>query len=275
MKEKIYYFQEKSNDILDLQDEFSVEEIGMLFILKAAYFKYSGELKEENICQRCKFFGDKNKLEVVAKKLFTVEGGLLINNSWLSEIKEIKERSIKRRDAANKRWEDNDKPKPKKAKEPKEPERVKTQFEEFWNLYNKKTSRPDAEKKFKAALKIDTFENILAGLNAYVKTRSPDSKFWKDPSTWLNKQCWKDEYNNQSQSGAQSNKNENLTVFINNLINDTLLTSISVSDSNKAVLRFKSKSEFDKFVALPENLKNEVKQEIAIELLTKGFEPKY
>ena len=29
MKDKIYYFQEKSNDILDLQDELTIEEIGM------------------------------------------------------------------------------------------------------------------------------------------------------------------------------------------------------------------------------------------------------
>ena len=86
MKDKIYYFQEKSNDILDLQDELTIEEIGMYFILKAAYFKYAGELKKSNLCQRCKFFGDKSKLEALANKLFTTDDDLMINNSWLSEI---------------------------------------------------------------------------------------------------------------------------------------------------------------------------------------------
>jgi len=104
MKDKIYYFQEKSNDILDLQDEFTAEEIGIYFILKAAYFKYSGELKEENLCQRCKFFGDKDKLLQVARKIFEFMDGILVNTSWLSEISDIKERSEKRKLAALERW---------------------------------------------------------------------------------------------------------------------------------------------------------------------------
>lgn len=70
----------------------------------------------------------------------------------------------------------------------------KSQFESFWNLYDKKKSKPDAEKKFKAALKKDTFENIIAGLEKYIKVRGADSQFWKHPSTWLNQECWKDEY---------------------------------------------------------------------------------
>ena len=104
MKDKIYYFQEKSNDILDLQDELTAEEIGIYFILKAGYFKYAGELREENLCQRCKFFGSKEKLKEVKEKIFEVKDGLLVNNAWLSEIQTIKDRSIKRREAAMSRW---------------------------------------------------------------------------------------------------------------------------------------------------------------------------
>lgn len=115
MKEKIYYFQEKSNDILDLQDDFTAEEIGIYFILKAAYFKYAGELKEENLCQRCKFFGNKEKLNDVKNKIFELKEGLLVNNAWLSEINEIKQRSQKRRLAAFEKWE-----KERRKKEAKE-----------------------------------------------------------------------------------------------------------------------------------------------------------
>jgi len=103
-KNKIYYFQEKSNDILDLQDEYTIEEIGIYFILKAGYFKYSGELTLENICQRCKFFGDKSKLNLMISKLFQIQNEFLINNNWLSEINGIKKLSEKRKEIAEIRW---------------------------------------------------------------------------------------------------------------------------------------------------------------------------
>ena len=81
---------------------------------------------------------------------------------------------------------------------------IENQFESFWNLYDKKKSRPDAEKKFKAALKKDTFENIVAGLEKYIKARGTDAQYWKHPSTWLNQECWKDEYTQPNQQPAQS-----------------------------------------------------------------------
>ena len=120
-KDKIYYFQEKSNDILDLQDELSAEEIGIYFILKAGYFKYAGELKKENVNQRCKFFGDINKFNAMISKLFDEVDGLFVNNSWLSEINGIKALSEKRKVIAESRWKaEQDKIETKKKKvEPK------------------------------------------------------------------------------------------------------------------------------------------------------------
>jgi hypothetical protein len=76
---------------------------------------------------------------------------------------------------------------------------INKQFEQFYNLYGKKKSRSDVEKKLKAALKKDSFDNIMSGLNNYIKNRSSDSQYWKYPSTWLTQECWKDEYN-QSES---------------------------------------------------------------------------
>jgi len=116
-KDKIYYFQEKSNDILDLQDELSAEEIGIYFILKAGYFKYAGELKKENVNQRCKFFGDINKFNAMISKLFDEVDGLLVNNSWLSEVNGIKALSQKRKVIAESRWKaEQDKIETKKKK---------------------------------------------------------------------------------------------------------------------------------------------------------------
>ena len=76
---------------------------------------------------------------------------------------------------------------------------INKQFEQFYNLYGKKKSPSDVKNKLKTALKKDSFENIMAGLDNYIKNRSKDSQFWKYPATWLNQECWKDEYN-QSES---------------------------------------------------------------------------
>ena len=78
---------------------------------------------------------------------------------------------------------------------------LESQFESFWNLYNKKTGRTDVEKKFKLALKKNSIDDIMSGLQSYVSTRSEDSQYWKNPSTWLNQECWKDEYSNSSTTG--------------------------------------------------------------------------
>lgn len=97
---------------------------------------------------------------------------------------------------------------PPKDSKPKviQPVVEKEQFESFWNFYGKKLSRPDAEKKFKSALKKDTFENIIDGVARYIKSRGDDSKYWKHPSTWLHNECWKDEYVENLTKGEQTLK---------------------------------------------------------------------
>lgn len=187
MKDKIYYFQEKSNDVLDLQDEFTPEEIGIIFILKAAYFKYAGELKKDNLCQRCKFFGDKEKLILVAGKIFEFQEDLLISNSWLSEINNIKERSEKRKAAADERWKKENKPKKPKAtkKNPEEPIRllipdfIET---ELWNDFvkmRKEIKKPLSETSVKQNInKLIKFENKKAG-NANEALRNAIAGSWQ------------------------------------------------------------------------------------------------
>ena len=134
-KDKIYYFQEKSNDILDLQDELTIEEIGIYFILKAGYFKYAGELKKENANQRCKFYGDINKFNAMISKLFDEVEGLLVNNSWLSEINGIKEVSKKRSENAKSRWDNTKEPKPNPI--PENPKETQLVLKETNPIYKK------------------------------------------------------------------------------------------------------------------------------------------
>ena len=71
---------------------------------------------------------------------------------------------------------------------------LESQFESFWRLYNKKIAKADAEKKFKLALKKESYENIIDGVGRYIKSRASDKKYWKNPSTWLYQECWNDEY---------------------------------------------------------------------------------
>ena len=99
--------------------------------------------------------------------------------------------------------------KPKKAYKDKDNDKdlINAQFEEFWNLYGKKLSRPKAEQKFIQALKRDSFENIINGLRVFVRNRGDDSKYWKYPDSWLHNECWKDEYNNtQKTSGFDASR---------------------------------------------------------------------
>ncbi len=70
----------------------------------------------------------------------------------------------------------------------------KTQFEEFWEIYAYKKGIGKAEAAFKKALKLVKFDKIIAGARQYVKNRKDDQDFWKHPATWLNQQCWGDEY---------------------------------------------------------------------------------
>lgn len=84
-----------------------------------------------------------------------------------------------------------------KTKNPKTP--LKTQenpqgFEIFWDKYNKKTSKAETKKKFIIALKKVSFEKLMLGLDKYIANRGDDSKYWKNPTTWLNQECWDDEY---------------------------------------------------------------------------------
>lgn len=64
-------------------------------------------------------------------------------------------------------------------------------FDRFWNLYNKKTGRRDCEIKY-SKLSQEQKEKIFNTLPGYIQS-TPDSKFRKNPKTYLNGQYWEDE----------------------------------------------------------------------------------
>ena len=213
-KDKIYYFQEKSNDILDLQDELTVEEIGIYFILKAGYFKYSGELRTENANQRCKFFGDIEKFNLMISKLFDQIDGLLVNKSWLSEINGIKALSEKRKEIAESRWKTQQVKKESKAEAKLKQTKSKIEanvnenlnleskskslnFETFWDFYTPvagrdgksidKGSKADAKRSYEKAIALNfSHETIMQALEFYLQECQKNARFTKHAVSWLN-----------------------------------------------------------------------------------------
>lgn len=68
------------------------------------------------------------------------------------------------------------------------PDHIETEFNEFWKVYDKKTSRDICLKKWCKLSKADR-EAILRTVRAYVES-TPDKKFRKNPETYLNKRAW-------------------------------------------------------------------------------------
>lgn len=131
-------------------------------------------------------------------------------------------------------------------------------FELFWNLYDKKKSRPDAEKKFKAALKKDSFENIMTGLEKYIKARGLDSQFWKHPSTWLNQECWKDEH---PTAGSIATPKDSFAGSINQQIGQDLVASVTEKPDHVQVA-LHSATACDKWMKIPQVTRDQIAQQV-------------
>tara|TARA_R110000851_G_scaffold309302_3_gene468703 strand:+ start:380 stop:1189 length:810 start_codon:yes stop_codon:yes gene_type:complete len=101
------------------------------------------------------------------------------------------ESDAKHTDSDNDSDNDNDIKKKKKKEIEKE---IEKNFLIFWEKFNHKKSRGIALSSFEKSLKCATFEQIIKGVDGLIAERSGDPKFWKHPSTWLNQQCWLDEY---------------------------------------------------------------------------------
>ncbi|MGN8023011.1 hypothetical protein ACTJJ7_20090 [Phyllobacterium sp. 22229] len=65
-----------------------------------------------------------------------------------------------------------------------------TDFEAFWAKYPHKVGKRDAEKAFSQAIRRDSLDAIMAGLERYA--RKTDDRPWCNPSTFLNQDRWAD-----------------------------------------------------------------------------------
>lgn len=67
------------------------------------------------------------------------------------------------------------------------------QFETFWKAYPRRISKGAARSAFAKAISKTTLEAMLDALIAYVANK-PSYQDYKHPATWLNQECWDDEW---------------------------------------------------------------------------------
>lgn len=68
------------------------------------------------------------------------------------------------------------------------------QFETFWRTYPRRIGKGAARKSFEKALKLESFDAIMAGLQRQLSYyASKEQQFIPHPTTWLNQERWSDE----------------------------------------------------------------------------------
>lgn len=78
-------------------------------------------------------------------------------------------------------------------------EEIEHQFAEFYAEYPLKKSKKAAQKKFAEIIssKKISFEQLMDAVKAYkmdIAAKGTEARYIKHPSTWLNQECWLDEY---------------------------------------------------------------------------------
>ena len=276
-KKHIYYYQEKTNDIIDLQDDYSIEEIGIFTILKATYFKHKGIIPIDRLCRLARFYEDHNKIINFANKIFLKDGDYYKNLDWDLEIEKINKTSNSRRKAVIERWNKSKTEAKNKQDESKTEGNVNDnenvlneQFEEFWNeykpLHTSKGNKKKSLDKFKKLLSKNKFEDILSGTKNYIKNCHTKNIYTKQVEKFLKDEAWKDEYNQ-----SESNREQHTADLINKMMKDTLINKIEVTRSNKAKL-FMTKDNFYKYNDFTPQKKNEILDILKKELGINGLE---
>lgn len=87
------------------------------------------------------------------------------------------------------------------AKKPEPGSDADPEFTEWWKHVPKKEDKGAARKAWKKARKAATFEQLLDGIKSYAAHDPRVARgFIKNPATWLNGECWLNEYTQQPQA---------------------------------------------------------------------------
>ena len=92
------------------------------------------------------------------------------------------------------------------------------EFENWYNLYDKKKDRKAAFTKFKTARKKHSYEEIVKGTKEYLKTIT-DKQYQKYPKTFLNNESYLDDYSDDIKNSEDDLSNDSTNnEFLNELI---------------------------------------------------------
>lgn len=106
----------------------------------------------------------------------------------------------------------NDKNEDNDNNEKKETKTLDTDFEKFWNLYDKKVGDKNKVIKKFSQLKTDDKNKIFETLPDYIIS-TPDKKFRKNPETYLNNHSWNDEIIKFNQNGNVKPRRNDIQEF--------------------------------------------------------------
>jgi len=67
---------------------------------------------------------------------------------------------------------------------------IKSEFQQFWNVYPKKADKRVAEQSFLKALKRTDFDTLILAATSYRDDANRKDEYTKNPSTWLNADAW-------------------------------------------------------------------------------------
>jgi len=97
--DNIFYYQEISQDILNLTLENSFEEIGFFCIFKASYFFHKGKIPTEKLLQYCRVFDKQKEFENYVKNNFQIKNKFYYSKEFDEQIKLIEDKSKQRQKA--------------------------------------------------------------------------------------------------------------------------------------------------------------------------------
>lgn len=88
-------------------------------------------------------------------------------------------------------------------------------FEGFWKAYNRVGNKKQAEKAYNKAIKRASHEEIIRGVAAYQAqciSRGTKREHIKHGSTFLNNDCWADEYHTEQPKQDKLGRTQNAAV---------------------------------------------------------------
>lgn len=68
-------------------------------------------------------------------------------------------------------------------------------FDSWWQIYPRRIGKGAARKAYARALTLTDEDTLWWGVKAYsAASEGEDPRYMKHPATWLNQECWDDEY---------------------------------------------------------------------------------